>query len=131
MAIPASVLLLFIGKSLDIKALILEVFASLFIGGIFCIWAEKQGKKDKFYIWQYSKRSTLGKKFLGVELEDFVLFLILTPIFCVAMWEFVKKLVFSNSVSFGLILIIGVVILCFSYLIAYRVARPRSRKKRH
>ncbi len=128
MAVPASILLFFVGESLNPKALVIEVFVSLLVGGVFCIWAEQQGKKDKFYIWKYNPRTVLNKKLLGVELEDFLLFLFLTPIFSVAMWETAKKLVYFSDVSLGVMIMVGAIIIAISYAVAYKISRPPKRK---
>ena len=49
-------------------------------------------KRDKFFVWQYNEKSILGLKIRGVPIEDYVLFLILTPIFIIALYKFIEKL---------------------------------------
>jgi hypothetical protein len=123
MALPSFVLLYFIGPVLNPKALLIEIFVSLLVGGVFCIWAEKQGKKDKFYIWKYNSKAVLNKKLLGVEIEDFLLFLILTPVFAVAMWEMAKLIVKSYEISYISMIGVGGVVLAISYFIAYKISK--------
>ena len=130
MAVPASILLLFVGNSLNPKALLIEIFVSFLVGGVFCIWAEQQGKKDKFYIWKYNPKTVLNKKLLGVEVEDFLIFLFLTPIFSVALWEAAKKFVSASNFPIGIMAMIGVSILVIAYGITYHLAKPQKRKKK-
>lgn len=124
MAIPASIIFFFVYDLINLEALVVVILTSLFIGGILEIWAVRQGRKDKFYIWEYNKKTTLGKKILGVAIEDLILFLILTPIFCIAMWEFVKRFVVTGDISLGIILPIGLIFIILTYSLIFRLTKP-------
>ncbi len=130
MAIPASITTYFASDSIDIRTMIIIILISLFVGGILEIWAVKQGRRDKFYIWEYNNKTTLGKKILGVAVEDLVLFLILTPIFCISMWEFVKKFIRLDDSAFYLLIPTGVVLILLTYFIVFKVTDyPNNKRK--
>lgn len=130
MAIPSVIVLFFVYRSLDIKALILVVLASFFIGGILEIWAVKQGKKDKFYIWEYNPKTTLNRKIMGIAVEDITLFLLLTPIFTIAVWEAAKKLISIYDIPATFLIAGGLSFVLASYFLVFSLTRPNI-KKRH
>lgn len=113
----------FVRGALDLKSLLIVTVAAMFIGGIFDIWAVRQGKRDKFFIWEYNKRTTLGIKFLGVPFEDFFLFLVITPVLIISLWEAVKRFVAAREVSFFWLTIFSVVLLWVSYRLAFLAAK--------
>lgn len=127
MAIPASIVLFFVYDVINFEALAVVILTSLFIGGILEIWAVKQGRKDKFYIWEYSNKTTLGKKFLGVAIEDMVLFLVLTPIFCIVMWEFVKKFIMSSLGSIFVVFPVGLAVIIFTYALVFKITNGKNK----
>lgn len=130
MAVPSIVVLFFVYRSLDIKALIIVVLASFFIGGILEIWAVKQGKKDKFYIWEYNPHTTLNRKILGIAVEDVTLFLLLTPIFTIVVWEAAKMLVSAYIIPTGLLIAGGATFILASYFLVFNLTRPKGKKRR-
>lgn len=90
LGIPAIILSFLIKDSLNFDALAIVTLISLLAGGVFDIWAVRQKKKDKFFIWEYNSKSILGFKLYGVPVEDFIFFLFLTPIFIITIYEAVK-----------------------------------------
>lgn len=126
MAIPSVIVLLFVYRSIDLKALALVILVAFFIGGILEIWAVKQGRKDKFYIWEYNPRTTLNKKILGVAVEDLVLFLFLTPVFTIAVWEAVKKLLSVYDIPIALLITGGTIFVLASYFLVFNLTRPKK-----
>lgn len=74
----------------DFKTMVFTIIMVLIIGGLFDIWAVRQGKRDTFFIWQYNDKSIIGIKFFGVPIEDYILFLFLTPIFIVSLYKFIE-----------------------------------------
>ena len=76
--------------NLNIKVVIITVIVVMIVGASFDIWAVKQGRKDKFFIWEYNKNSIIGVKIFGVPIEDYVFFLILTPIFIISLYKFIE-----------------------------------------
>lgn len=100
--IPAFVLSFFVKEELNLGAILFVIAISLLVGGIFDIWAVRQGKKDDFFIWEYNTRSILGFKIYGVPVEDYIFFFIFTPFFIIIMYEAVKKYL---SLEYGLMLV--------------------------
>ncbi len=129
MAIPSAIFLFFINKSIDFKALILVTLASFLVGGILEIWAVKQGKRDRFYIWEYNPRTTLGKKIMGIAIEDLFVFLVVTPVFIISAWEFVKRIISSNTIPFNTLVFWGVVTVLTSYTIVFGLTKPKRNNK--
>ncbi|PIS42443.1 MAG: hypothetical protein COT24_03670 [Candidatus Kerfeldbacteria bacterium CG08_land_8_20_14_0_20_40_16] len=112
----------FVKEDFNYKALLIVILICLIVGGIFDIWAVKQRRRDKFFIWEYNSKSIIGFKIYGVPIEDFILFLVFTPFFIVTVWESVKKLLIETEELFSLIMLIGVVTLFISYYFVYQHA---------
>lgn len=91
LGVPALILSNFV--TVNTKSLIYTICASIFVGQILEVWAVRHGKKDKSFVWEYSSKFTLGPKIFDVPIEDFIIFLILTPIFIVYFYEFAKTLI--------------------------------------
>ncbi|HKB88045.1 MAG TPA: hypothetical protein VKC53_00165 [Patescibacteria group bacterium] len=129
MAIPSIIMLSFVYHSFDIKALLMVTIATFFVGGILEIWAVRQGKKDKFYIWEYNPRTTLNKKVMGVAIEDLTLFLLLTPIFTISVWETSKKLISVYNIPIAMLIVGGIAFVLTSYSIVFSLTKPRKRER--
>jgi len=129
MVIPSVVVLFFVYRSIDLKALVVTILAAFFIGGIFDIWATRQGRKDKFWIWEYNPRTTLNKHFMGMTIEDVTIFLILTPIFTIVVWEAAKKLISIYNISLGLLVVGGAVFVLIAYFLTYNLTKPKTKRK--
>lgn len=129
MAIPASITTYFVADKIDFRTMVIIILISMFVGGILEIWAVKQGKRDKFYIWEYNSKTTLGKKILGIAVEDLILFLILTPIFCISMWEFVKKFIRIDDSTFYTLVSSGVLLILITYFLVYRITDFPNNKR--
>lgn len=125
MFLPASVLVYFVRDTLEFKPLLLVVLFSFLLGGIFDIWAVKQGKKDKFYIWEYNSKTILGYKLFGVPIEDFLLFLVITPILIISVWEGLKKYFNTGEIRILWIVAISVLLLMVIYRLVYKIAGKR------
>ena len=122
LGIPAAILFYFVKEDFNYKALLIVILICLIVGGIFDIWAVKQRRRDKFFIWEYNSKSIIGFKIYGVPIEDFILFLVFTPFFIVTVLESVKKLLIETEELFSLIMLIGVVTLFISYYFVYQHA---------
>ena len=125
MFLPASVLVYFVRDTLEFKPLLLVVLFSFLLGGIFDIWAVKQGKKDKFYIWEYNSKTILGYKLFGVPIEDSLLFLVITPILIISVWEGLKKYFNTGEIRILWIVAISVLLLMVIYRLVYKIAGKR------
>jgi len=121
LGIPAVILTFFVKEQLDTVALLCVTLIVLVVGGIFDIWAVRQNKKDKFFIWEYNTKSILGFKIYGVPIEDYVFFLILTPFFVITIYEVVKKYLqwpyHSGYIIFFILLMIITYYLTWRYAI--------------
>ena len=91
LGLPALILSNFV--VVNTKALVSTVLISIIAGQILEIWAVRHGKKDRSFVWEYSSKFTLGPKMFDIPLEDFILFLVLTPIFIIYFYEFINKFV--------------------------------------
>lgn len=121
LGLPAFILTYVSREDIDLKAVAVVTTAVLVIGGIFDIWAVRQSKKDSFFIWEYNSRSILGFKLFGVPIEDFIFFLILTPIFIISMYEAIKSITFEGD-TLSTITTITVMIMVISYFLVYKHA---------
>ncbi len=74
---------------IDLGSLVLTIIIVFIIGSVFDIWAVRQGRKDRFFIWQYNEKSIIGLKIRGVPIEDYILFLVLTPIFIISLYTLI------------------------------------------
>lgn len=90
LGIPALILSRIV--EINIKSLVITTIASLIVGYIVEIWAVRHGKKDRIFVWDYNSKSNLGIKIFDIPIEDSIVFLILTPIFIVYFYEFVKSI---------------------------------------
>lgn len=125
MAIPSVVLLGFTYQLINMNALLVLVIISMVVGGVLEIISVRQGKKDKFYIWEYSKKTTLGKKWFGVAVEDMVLFLILTPVFSITAWEALKEITTISKTPLWQTFLVGVFLVTGIYSLTYKLTKPR------
>lgn len=91
LGIPSFVLSRFV--EVDTKSLVFTVLASIIVGQILEIWAVRHGKKDRSFVWDYSSKFILGPKIFDIPVEDFILFLVLTPIFIVYFYEFISTFI--------------------------------------
>ncbi|OGC45247.1 hypothetical protein A2V49_01445 [candidate division WWE3 bacterium RBG_19FT_COMBO_34_6] len=123
LGLPAVLLGFFVKDLLFPIPLLIVILICLFIGGIFDIWAVRQNTKDKFFIWEYNSESIIGIKVFGVPLEDYVLFLVLTPIFIIIIWEMVQKIFLTDSLLQAAFLLFGIIITVISYRLAYKIAK--------
>lgn len=128
MAIPALIALVISHQVLDIRALLFVTLATFLVGGVLEIWAVKQGKRDKFYIWEYNSKTTLNKKVMGIAIEDLILFLFLTPIFTITVWEASKIVFIKYNIPTSSLFLIGVPIILLTYFIVFKITKPKFKK---
>lgn len=126
LGIPAFVLGFFVKNELNLGAIFFVTGISLLVGGVFDIWAVKQGKNDDFYIWEYNAKSILGFKLYGVPIEDYVFFFIFTPFFIIIMYEAVKKYLYLQdgfifAAFFALVLVIA-----YHYVWRYAIRKRKQ-----
>lgn len=123
LGLPAFFLIFYIKETLNLIALIIIILICMIVGGIFDIWAVRQSKKDKFWVWHYNKNSILGLKLFGLPIEDILLFFVLTPVFIITLWESITKLLVEyNNLSINIILF-EVILMITCYFIVYKHAK--------
>lgn len=87
--LPTIVIYAFIYNIIKLLPLFLFIFNILIIGSIWDIWATKHGKNDSFWIWQFNHQETLGIKFFGLPVEEY-LFYIFSSTYIIFLWEGIK-----------------------------------------
>ncbi len=122
---PALMLTGIVKNHIDFRAVVITTLITIVVGGIFDIWAVRQSRKDKFFIWEYNKQSIIGIKICGVPIEDYVFFLVLTPIFIITLYES-AKLFFSGKVS----LISSTTLFLLMAVVVYSLVYRHASKKR-
>lgn len=65
------------------------------IGSTWDIWSAGRGSKDLVWLWQYKNQETLGYRFLGVPIEEYLFFL-LSSVYSVYMWEGMNRMVVDH-----------------------------------
>jgi len=88
---------------------------------VFDIWAVRQSYGDRFFIWEYNSRSIIGYKVFGVPVEDFIFFLVLTPVFIISIYESIKFYIVEGGNPNALI-ILSIIALPISWALAYKYA---------
>ena len=76
------------------------------IGSIWDVWATRHGKRDRVWLWQFHRTQTLGVRFLGLPIEEY-LFYVASSVYIIYMWEGIKIMVVGGGgrvyfVIFGL-----------------------------
>lgn len=76
------------------------------IGSIWDVWATRHGKRDRVWLWQFHRSQTLGVRFLGLPIEEY-LFYVASSVYIIYMWEGIKLMVAGGDmhvyfVIFGL-----------------------------
>ncbi len=127
LGLPAFLLHIFFVEQFNWKALIVTTLVSLFVGGIFDIWGTRQNLNDRFFVWDYDSKSILGFKILGVPVEDFFFFLVLTPFLLVTVYEASYQLVRSD-INFSWVIAALLVMIIIGYFVSYFYAIKTKKK---
>lgn len=123
LGMPAVIVGILVRDSIHVAALFGVTLITLIVGGIFDIWAVRQGKKDKFYIWEYNQESILGLKIFGVPIEDYVFFLVLTPAFIITLYEAAQQLFLIQKIDNMFWLSSSMILLVIAYITVYGYAK--------
>lgn len=126
--LPALMMLFVQEDSLD-YGLLLFLTILLGVTGIACdVWATRQSKKDKMWIWEFSSKTLTGSKLLGHPLEEYFFFIVATP-YVIFFWELLNSIVRDRNavqVAAGLIVLIWV---HAGALLLYRIHTRRIRNR--
>lgn len=116
----------FLMDFISIATLIPFILLILVMGSIWDVWATRHGRKDRIWIWHFNHSETLGFKFLGLPIEEY-LFYVVSSVYVVFMWEGIKLTTTNNTMMpYVLVISMGVWTL-ISITIPYLLA-PRGDK---
>jgi lycopene cyclase domain-containing protein len=90
--IPTPILFVLVKDFINVNSLLITAAVGFLIGGTFDIWGTKQGKKDKFFVWEYNKKSTLWINIFGVPIEDWIFLFGFMPIMTICLYTLLEKL---------------------------------------
>jgi len=97
--IPTFIAGYFVVPHISIKQLVVFVATVTIMGGLYDLWATKHGKRDPVWIWSFNSRDTIGLKFLGVPIEEY-LFYVFTSTYVVFIWESISIALETKSFFF-------------------------------
>ncbi len=100
--IPSILAGVFLSKYISLSALVPFVISVAIIGSIWDIWATRHSRKDCVWLWQFNRSETLGIKFLGLPIEEY-LFYVVSSVYVILMWEGMKLMVSNRSVDIYLV----------------------------
>ncbi|MCI0597481.1 lycopene cyclase domain-containing protein [Candidatus Parcubacteria bacterium] len=83
---PSIVAWLVFSPLIPLSALIPFVVSVTIVGIILDVWATRHGRKDRVWLWQFNPKNTLGVKWFGLPVEEY-LFYVSGSIYMVLMWE--------------------------------------------
>ena len=84
--LPTLVAGFYLSNYISLSALIPFIVLVTVIGSIWDVWATRHGKKDRVWLWQFNRRQTIGLRFLGLPVEEY-LFYIASSVYVIFMWE--------------------------------------------
>ena len=65
---------------------------------------------------------------MGIAIEDLTLFLFLTPIFTITVWEASKIVFIKYNIPTSSLFLIGVPIILLTYFIVFKITKPKFKK---
>ncbi len=95
--IPAVFAGVFLSYYISLDSLLPFIITITIIGSIWDVWATRHGKRDRVWLWQFNHRQTIGMRFLGLPVEEY-LFYVASSVYVIFMWESFK-LMTSNAPS--------------------------------
>jgi lycopene cyclase domain-containing protein len=90
--IPTFASAAYLSSYISFNALIPFIILVAIIGSMWDVWATRHGKKDRIWLWQFNHRQTLGIRFLGLPIEEY-LFYVASSLYVIFMWEGLKLMV--------------------------------------
>lgn len=126
--LPALLMVFVQENSFDYSSLIFTTFSLGFTGILGDIWATRQGKRDKLWIWAFSRRTLTGSKLLGHPLEEYFFFIAATP-YVILFWELLNSVVRKPDKAS---IVVGLIVLVWVHagaIILYRLHTRRARRR--
>jgi len=129
LAVPTLIMYFYLRESIILGNMIF-ILAVLGCAGVAAdIWATKQNKKDKTWIWEFNTKNIVSLKILGHPAEEYVYFLLFIP-YIILFWELLNKIVPENSnlkdMAISLFVLLWVHLTAL-YLYTYQKHRIRKR----
>lgn len=87
--IPTSVAAYALSDIVKVSELVPFIVLVTLIGSIWDVWATRHGKRDRVWLWQFHRTQTLGYRFLGLPIEEY-LFYTASSVYVIYMWEGLK-----------------------------------------
>jgi lycopene cyclase domain-containing protein len=98
----------FLVNYISLSALIPFVITVTIIGSIWDVWATRHSKKDRIWLWQFNKKQTIGIKFLGLPIEEYV-FYTASSVYVIFMWEGIKLMILHNTIqTYSMVLLLSI-----------------------
>ena len=104
--LPTTAAGLFLSNHISLKALVPFILLITIMGSLWDVWAARHGKKDRVWIWQFNDRETLGFKFFGLPVEEY-LFYVVSGVYVIFMWEGLK-LIIDTQLLASYLMVIGI-----------------------
>lgn len=82
----------FLRDHIDLQALFPFIVLVTVIGSIWDVWATRHGKRDRVWLWQFNRKQTIGARFLGLPIEEY-LFYVASSVYVIFMWEGLQLMV--------------------------------------
>ncbi len=98
---------LFLRNTIFLRDLIPFIIVVSIIGSIWDIWATKHKNKDAVWLWQFNGRQTIGIKFLGLPVEEY-LFYLASSVYVIFMWEGIKQMTLDAHSGVTIVLVVSV-----------------------
>lgn len=124
--IPTIIAGIYLSNYISLTSLVPFIALVTIIGSIWDIWATRHGKKDRVWLWSFNRRRTLGLRFLGLPIEEY-LFYIASSVYVIFMWEGFKLMANgAKSEVYGVIGLLSAWTL-FSIFLPYWIGRKKDK----
>jgi lycopene cyclase domain-containing protein len=87
--IPTLVAAYLLSDVVSLSELVPFIVLVTIIGSLWDVWATRHSKRDRVWLWQFHRSQTLGIRFLGLPIEEY-LFYVASSIYIIYMWEGIK-----------------------------------------
>ena len=116
----------YLASLIDLKALVPFIVLVTIIGSIWDVWATRHGKKDRIWLWQFNRKQTMGIRFLGLPIEEY-LFYVASSVYVIFMWEGLKLMIKGGNSQVYLVVTLLSAWTLFAILLPYVVGRKRDK----
>ncbi len=96
--IPSVIAGYFVPSTIAISQLIIFIFLVTIVGSLWDLWATQHGKKDSVWLWSFNTKNTLGIKFLGLPIEEY-LFYTASSVYVIFLWTSIQLAMQTGNAS--------------------------------